>query len=77
MGVEHVNEDELGPFFPPPPPRACMWGVCSDLLAAQVFVALLRVSVVNRDFCGLLKFWNGVRIGSFPSCVLHKKSDEK
>jgi hypothetical protein len=54
-----------------------MWRVCSDALATQVIVALLRVSVVNRGFCGLLKFRNGVGIGSFPSCVLHKKSDER
>jgi len=54
-----------------------MWRVCSDPLATQVIVALLRVSVVNRGFCGLQKCWNGVGIGSFPSCVFHKKSDEK
>jgi len=57
--------------------RACMWRVCSEPFATKVFVALHRVSVVNRGFFSLQQFWNGVRIGSFPSCVLHKKSEEK
>jgi hypothetical protein len=54
-----------------------MWRVCSELFATKVFVALHRFSVVNRGFFGLLEFWNGVRIGSFPTCVLHKTSEEK
>lgn len=62
MGVKHVNEDELGPFFSLAHlchdkksdmsnaiclPRACMWRVCSEPFATKVFVALHRVSVVN------------------------------
>ena len=53
-----------------------MWRVCSEPFATNVFVALHRASVVSRGFLGLIKFGNGVRIGSCPR-ILHKKSEEK